>query len=106
MKTADELIDKIKIDEGNFHHITVTHKINGTLREEIRKAMSLFAMQEVIEALKLHGVVDPSTQKNEFVTPDVSNTLLCPFCGGELYDSILHNVPTCKDCGAQQSNDC
>ena len=104
MKTADELIDKIKIDEGNFHHITVTHKINGTLREEIRKAMSLFAMQEVVEALKLHGIVDPSTLKNECAIPAVSNSLLLDA------NNDIDTVGKCANCGVEfhihKSNDC
>ena len=71
MKTIPELISEIHVDAANFEHIAKTGKINGTLYLGIRDAMAVFACQEVIEALKLHGIVDPSTQKNEFVIPDV-----------------------------------
>ena len=83
MKTVDQLIDEITINPANLEHIAKTGKINGTLREEIRHAISIFAMQEAGEALKLFGIVDPSTQKNEFAIPDVSvnEVVVCDHSG-------------------------
>lgn len=60
-KSINEMIDKIKVNKGNLYHIAETGTINGSLREEIRKAISLFSLQEIIEALKLFGIEDPST---------------------------------------------
>lgn len=60
-KSIDEMIDGIKVNKGNLYHIAETGRINGSLREEIRNKISLFALQEIIEALKLFGIEDPST---------------------------------------------
>ena len=75
MKTIPELIREIHVDPANFEHIARTGYINGTLYSEIQRVVAVYACQEIIEALKLHGIDDPSTQKNEFVIPDVGKSL-------------------------------
>ena len=90
MKTIPELINEIHVDAANFQHIAKTGKINGTLFLEIQRIMAVFTCQEILEALKLFGIEDPSTQNNELVIPHVSGSL--PGLQSPELDKHLDNI--------------
>lgn len=48
MKSIDELIDSIHVDQSNFDHISKSpdRKINGTLRQEIKRIAELYTDQK------------------------------------------------------------
>ena len=96
MKTIPQLISEIKIDPANLEHIAKTGKINGTLYNEIRDAIALFSLQEVIEALRLHGIVDPSTQNNKLDIQPVMGMLACDRCG--CHPTVLYTTEKGRFC--------
>ncbi|MDY0102806.1 MAG: hypothetical protein RBS07_07680 [Lentimicrobium sp.] len=59
MKTVDELIDSIIVNEANFEHIAKSRKINGNLRAEIKRIMSVFAKQHEIADFDITAVKCP-----------------------------------------------
>lgn len=51
MQSIDEIVDEIRIIDGNLQHIATTGKINGSLRISIVEAIRKFAVQEIDDIL-------------------------------------------------------
>ena len=55
MQSIDEIVDEIRIIDGNLQHIATTGKINGSLRISIVEAIRKFAVQEIDDILMQNG---------------------------------------------------
>lgn len=89
---ADQILGKLCKTGGRSFVMTVPPMITDT---DIVFAQVLKRFERLLNPIN-----------NDLQIPDVSGRseqLLCPYCsdGGELYDSILHDVPICKRCGSR-----